>query len=626
VLVLVLAAHAPPAAALELFGVRLFGREEKPPEPGAQTYTLDFALSGGERGLEARLRSASALASQADNPPMGAAGLIARARGDYGRILNALYAAGHYGGTISIRLAGTEADALPPDADLALPTPVEIRVTAGPLYRFGAIRIGGDPPPAGGETDEDETIPAGFRPGEPARAGLVVRAERALVQRWRALGHPTAAVSRREVVADHPTRTVDVTLEVNAGREAVFGPVTVTGTERMKPGFVAYAIGIEPGARFSPDTLERARARLRRLEVFRSARITEAEAVTPEGTLPIEVNVAERKPRVFGGGASYSTLDGASLEAYWQHRNLFGEAERLRIEGRVSGIGGTDYEDYDYLAAVTYVKPAILTPDTDLTATIRGERELTESYDERSILARIGLAHRFDERLTGESAVELERSRIEDAFGINDFLVLALPTTLTFDSRDDTLDPKRGTLARGFAEPFYEFENSASAFKAEAEASAYYAFDAAGRYVLAGRVGLGTILGADREDVPADRLFFAGGGGSIRGYAYRNVGPRLPTGEVVGGTSLIEASLEFRARVTETIGVVPFVDVGQAFSEAIPFGDSDDILSEELKIGVGIGARYYTSIGPLRLDVAVPLQPEEGDPSAALYVGIGQAF
>src|SRR5690606_10184058 len=168
-------------------------------------------------------------------------------------------------------------------------------------------------------------------------------------------------------------------------------------------------------------------------------------------------------------------------------------------------------------------------------------------------------------------------------------------------------------------EPFYEFNYGNAAVRFTAEGRAYYGFDAEDRVVIAGRLKIGSIGGAPIDEVAPDKLFFAGGGGSVRGYAYRNIGIETPNG-VVGGRSLIEGSAELRARVTDSIGVVSFVDAGYVGADTFPQ------FSEDLRLGVGGGLRYLTGLGPIRLDAAVPLDPRSGDPDFAFYVGIGQAF
>ncbi|WP_161142119.1 BamA/TamA family outer membrane protein [Propylenella binzhouense] len=601
------------------FFSRLFGREEPEPVPDAQPYTLDFKVTDAD--LEKTLQAASNLYSERDRPPPGTTGLLARARGDYGRLLAALYREGRYGGTITILVDGRPPDSIPIDATLPDPAPVTVTVDPGPLFTFGKVRIEGAPQTVDPREEEAnlDLSDLEIEPGAPARSGRILSAEQRVVTVWRQRGHPKAEIASREVVADHRTNTVDVTIVAEPGPEAPIGAVTVTGTRRMVPEFVVRQTGLKPGEPYDPDTLDKAKKRLLKLQVFSSVSIQEAEFLDELGRLPVNFALAERKRRVFGAGASYSTVDGATVETYWMHRNLFGRAESLRLEAEVSRLGSQSYDQLGYRVGATFVKPGIFDPDTDLNVSAEAKQDTLESYQERSARGEIALAHQFSDALTGKAGIAVERSRFDDAFGISNYLLVSLPAQLTFDSRNDKLNPTKGINAAIAAEPFHDLRSDATAILLDATAASYLSIDADDRFVLAGRIGLGTIAGADLREVPADRRFYLGGGGSIRGYAYRNVGPRIGD-EVTGGLSYWEASLELRARVTNTIGIVPFVDAGASFEDAIPdFG-------EKTFVGAGIGLRYHTPIGPIRVDVARALTPQEGDPNFALYIGLGQAF
>ncbi len=619
-----------PAQAFDLFGIHLWG-ERKDADADAviadpHKYTVDISAIDNKE-TKKLVEGASSLIADEDKPASGAAGLLAKARGDYRRILGALYADGRYGGTISIKVGGKEASDIPPDATLPNPAPVTISVDPGPQFLFATARVENmAPPPIDPKDVVDRPEDQGFAPGDVARSTAIVKAERLAVDAWREQGHPKARIVSREVLADHNNNRVDATIEVDPDRRAVFGPVGVTGTERMDPEFVAFITGLQPGVEYDPDEIERARKRLSRLEVFRSARIEEAEAITSGGLLPITVAVQEQKLRRFGLGGSYSTLDGAGFEAFWLHRNLFGRAERLRFDARISGIGDQSYDpqDYSYLLGVSFTKPGVFTPDTDFISSLIGERKVLDAYTQTSVTADAGFTHVFSDELSGKVTANISKSRFDDDFfGKRDFLTAGLLGGLTYDSRDSKVDPSRGYFLEGLLSPFYEFEYGNFATKFTAEGRTYYSFDADSRFILAGRLKLGTIVGAEVSELPPDQLFFAGGGGSIRGYAYRNVGVNVTRdGEdfVIGGRSLIESSVEARIRMTETIGVVGFVDAGYVGEESFPD------FAENMRVGVGAGLRYNTGLGPIRLDFAVPLDPTDDDPDFAFYVGIGQAF
>lgn len=613
-----------PAVAFEIFGLRFFesDAEEQQVSPDAIAYEAEFVVSPEDSPAAKAVRRASELWAGREEPAASTPALLSKARNDYANILAALYAAGYYGGVISIRVDGREAADIPVDATLRAPASVAIRVETGPRFTFGAVSIENRPGAAAG----DPTLPptaeeVGLATGETARSTVVLRAEGALVDRWREKGHPKARVAERRASAIHRDRRLDVAILMDPGRFARFGPIDVTGTETMHPGFVAWYTGLEPGEPYDPDDIERARDQLRRLGVFQAMRFVEAEDITPDGLLPMTVQVSERPLRVVGFGASYSTLDGVGVEGYWRHRNLFGRAESLRIEGRISGLDSDDISNFNYLAAVTFRKPGVFTPFSDFTARVFTDRDNPDTYVAERIGGRLGLSHRPTTDLTLELAANVEGSRISEApIGNGDFLLASIPATFTYDRTDSELDPTRGWRARGRAEPFHEFQFENTGIISELTASTYVGLPPNDRVVLAFRASAGSLAGAPLDEIPANRLFFAGGGGSIRGYDYRSVGPRLPDGRVTGGRSYFTGSAEARVSVTDTIGVVPFVDFGNAFRDSFPD------FSEELRVGAGIGLRYDTGLGPLRFDVATPVDRREGDPTIAFYLGLGQAF
>nr|WP_137113521.1 autotransporter assembly complex family protein [Mesorhizobium sp. GR13] len=617
-----------PAYGFELFGIKIFGKDKPDPSEDVigepQHYAVTFNVSGEDSALKKKLESASTLVKDDEKPASGAAGLLAKARGDYRRLLSTLYGEGRYGGTISITIDGKEAADLPPDTQLPDPAAVVVTIDPGPLFHFGEANIVNPAPPAQHHNDE-VPLPAneGYATGEIARSGTILRAEALTVEAWRQQGHAKAKAIDRRVEAAHDRDVVDATVGADPGPVTYYGDVSVSGAERMDPAYVAYMTDLSRGKEFDPDDLERANKRLSKLEVFRALRIEEGAELGPGGSLPISVIVQERLPRRFGVGANYSTIDGAGFEAYWMHRNLFGRAERLRFDAKVAGLGPTvDPAELTYRAGVTFTKPGVYTPDTDFIASLIGEREVLDTYTRNAVTAQAGFTHMFTNELQGKLFGVASRSQFEDdVFGKRDFMTIGMLGGLTYDSRDNPADATHGIFLDGTIEPFYEAEYGNFATRFQGEARGYLGFGEDRPFVLAGRVKLGSIVGADSAELPPDKLFFAGGGGSVRGYGYRTIGvPVAGTNEVIGGRSLIEASAEIRAKVTDSIGVVGFIDAGYVGEESFPNFD------EDLKLGAGAGLRYYTGLGPIRLDLAVPLDRGPDDPSVAFYVGIGQAF
>lgn len=615
-----------PAGAFELFGIQFFGgsgsEDAEAVIADPRTYTLTFE-TGADGALDAALRGASNLWGDREQPASGVPGLLAKARGDYARLTAALYNQGYYGGAISILVDGREASTIPPDANLAEPATIAVRVNPGRQFTFGAISIRNRAPLA--ISDDDHVDPPeelGLRTGEVARASVITRAEQALIEAWRQQGYAKAAIAARDVVADHPTGTLEVTITIAPGQYATIGTVSVEGTERMNPDFVVRQTGLVPGQEYDPDDIARARQRLARLDVFRSLRLEAAESIRADSALPYTIVVQEQALRRFGIGATLSTIDGLGIEGFWLHRNLFGEAERLRLDAKIAGIGfPVDTAEFDYAFGGTFTKPGIFTPDTDFIAAIGAERTVLPLYTETSAHGRVGFSHLFSDQLSAEAGLAFRHSYFENdlTFGNRNFTTVGAYGVATYDGRDSNLDPTRGWYLSGTLDPVYELEYDNAIVRATIEARTYFAFDPEANYILAGRVKAGALAGPALAEIPPQMLFFAGGGGSVRGYGYRSIGVDDGMGGVTGGRYLLEASLEARAKFTDDWGGVAFVDGGYVAADTFPGLD-------QLRLGAGLGLRYYTALGPLRLDVAIPLNKRPGDPDYALYVGIGQAF
>jgi len=616
----VVLATTSPSAAFQIFGWRFF-EPETPQELGIVDplyYTVTLQVEGGDAELTKAMNAASALVNDVKTPVSGSLGLLTKARGDWKQLVAALFEHARYDGLVNIRIAGQSIENLPPDAVFGDgPVPVSIVIDPGDKYVLGEVALRGD---AANLSPAD----FGLVPGGDAASLTILRAERDVIRRLKDEGHPLAQLGKREVIADHPSRTVEVTLSVEAGPVADYGPTSVQGTNTMDPEFTAYMAGLPEGQRYSPEEIDDARDRLMALGVFNSVAVREAAALNAAGEIPIDVTVTERKMRYFGFGATYSSTDGGGIEGYWGHRNLFGQAESLRLEGAISGVGRdsdlTNAGELDYNAAIMFEKPGVLGPPSKFTAKLRTVFEHPDAYDRFAVGGSIGLTYDINKVHSLSAGLSIDFSRITDAFVTDkDYLLVSLPLQYVFDNRDDKLNPTKGFRALGFAEPTYDMLNGNTFLKMRAEGSTYLALDSADRMILAGRLAGGSIVGASLEDVPADRRFYAGGGGSVRGYAYQGVGPKDADGVPIGGLSYAEGSLEARLAITDTIGIVPFVDAGTVSLDELP--DFSDV-----KVGAGVGLRYLTPFGPLRIDAAIPLNKGEGDPSFGIYAGIGQSF
>nr|HPR08805.1 BamA/TamA family outer membrane protein [Denitromonas sp.] len=414
-------------------------------------------------------------------------------------------------------------------------------------------------------------------------------------------------------------KAVDVHFKVDPGPPAVYGWVGVSGAPTLDHQTVLEQSKLTPGRRFRPSDLKRARDRLVKMPSVESVRIVEGRSVDAGGGLPVNLEVIERKPRYFGATASVSTTDGAEVEAHWGHRNFFGQGEHLRVEGTVSRIGSEDISQLEFDAAAIYTKPGILDVDTDLFSEFRVTREHPDAYESMDGGVKVGLARVFNPNLSGSIALAAKFSRVDDAFGTSDYLLVSLPVEAAYDTRDNRVDATRGVSISGALIPTADTISGATFVKSEFHAAAYRSLDGDGRAVLAGRVSAGSVAGASLADVPASTRFFAGGGGSVRGYEYRSLGPTID-GEVIGGLGYVGATAELRLRVSDSFGLVPFIDFASVTDKAWPSLDGD------YYVGAGLGLRYYTALGPLRIDVATPLTECDNNPTVAVYVGLGQSF
>jgi translocation and assembly module TamA len=610
-------ADSRPGTAFELFGIKLWNSasdKEDAQIVDPLRYSVTVDAPGADKDLQKALENASALKGDEERPVSGSLGLMTKARGDREQLVAALYANAYYEGIVDIAIAGRKLEDLPPDAEFSgsQPIPVSITVQPGPKFTLGNIRLEGD---AAGLLGADY----GLISGGDASSGAVLKAEARIVRALKEEGRPLAQVTGREIVADHATSTLDVTMAVSAGPVAGYGETMVEGTEAVDRDFTAYMTGLKPGRQYSPKEIDEARDRLLGLEVFNSVTLKEADKLDAAGNIPIGVQVSERKFRYFGIGGTVSNTEGLGVEGYWGHRNLFGRAEKLRIDGSISGIGSNDIGKLNYNAGIMFEKPGVIGPASKFFANLKTVYEHPDAYDRFSTKGGFGVSYELTAKQQVSAELSLDYSKITDSFGKHSYLIASVPLQYVFDNRDNKLNPTKGFRALAYVEPSYDLLNGATFVKLKAEGSAYQALDSAGAFVAAGRVALGSIVGADLQDVPADRRFYAGGGGSVRGYSYQGIGPKAADGQPIGGLSWFETSVEMRYQVTDTIGIVPFVDAGSVSVEQFP--DFKDV-----KVGAGIGLRYMTPFGPLRMDAAVPLNRDESDPRFGIYAGIGQAF
>ncbi len=578
--------------------------------PAKALDSIDFKVVGGDFPAEKALRSASLLLVAQAQGANNAQDLFATARAEYGRLLGALYAMGRYSGVIEIRIDGREAASIP-----ALDAPdtirnITLRIDPGPVFTFSKANI--FPLAAGTE------LPKAYRVGEVAQSEAISNAASAAVDGWRAIGHAKAEVTGQDITADHRAAKLAAELQVAAGPRLLFGELAVSGHKRMELNRIIKIAGLPTGEQFSPKELEDAAERLRRTGIFRSVALIEDEVVTAPDTLGITAKLLEEKPRRYSIGAEVASSEGAKLSGYWLHRNLLGGGERFKVEGEIAQIGAQS-SGVDYLLGFSIARPATLSADTTGTAFFRIGHENEADFSQDYIETGIGFTHFVSREMTARIGLEYAQYRVKYPSSNLDFRNLSLPVGINWDKRNSNTDATQGFYIDAETEPFLGFGTTDSGLKFELDARAYRGFGANDRFTIAGRFQAKSIIGANIDRLPPDFLFYSGGGGTVRGQAYQSLGfTSTVTGQRSGGTGFLGISVEMRAKVTESIGLVGFADFGQISSDGLFGGQTAS------HAGAGFGLRYATGFGPIRLDIGAPVSG--GGKTPQVYIGIGQAF
>ena len=590
------------------------GKPEAPP-------TIEYAVTlpdTDDDSLDAAIARASALEQLRESAPVDAFGLVSRALADRNNMRDALRSEGYYSGTAEITVAG-EAPNTPGLADRLTgrsePVPVVVKVDHGPQYRLDSIQVEADPPgaslAAAGET--------GLEKGGPARAQPILDAQSQMATRLRDAGHPFVDISRR-VTVDHDSHTMQVVFTVNPGTRAQFARPTVSGEERTDSALLGHVVQPLEGKVYSQKDIEETRQDLLGLGVFSTVRARAAERLNEEGRLPLAFTVLERPLHAIGFSAAYETRYGPTFSTYWEHRNLFGGAERLRLEAEVNRFGTTgDTSDTGGRLEASLRTPWFAGRNQTLTLDVAALRERLDAYDRDAFTFGALVERKVSKRLSVTLGPQIEFSRVTQDDVTTNYQLFGLLGQLRWSDVDSPLNPSRGLRAAVLVNPIYSLGEGNVFTRLRGEVSTYHDFSGDKGSILALRGVVGSIVGASFGGVPPDKRFYAGGGGSVRGYDYQSIGPRTARNEPAGGLSLVEGTVELRQRVRGPWGMAAFVDAGSVTDDPTP--DFSNV-----KVGAGLGVRYLTGIGPIRADFAVPLNKERGDAAFGFYVGIGQAF
>lgn len=554
-----------------------------------------------EKDLRTQLEAVSRTIELRDDPPATMGFLRRRAQTDVGRLLEVLNAEGYYGPKVKVEIDESQD-----------PVSVIFNIQTGPVYRLVDVRI----EPEDG-TEVKTKLPTfedlGLKLKEPARAKPIISAHAAILNYMRAEGYALVKMPQPQVVVDHSSQSVSVRYRIIPGPESRFGTTDFSGLESVKEEYLQKILPWRKGERFNAGLFTEARNRLTETQLFSVVNIIQAESLDEKGLLPITIEVKERPHRTISAGASYYTDEGFGAKFGWQHRNILKGGERFNFEAKFSEIGIS--------GETTFRKPTFCRPDQSLLASFRIAEDDTDAYLSQNTELSVLLERRIRKGMRVALGSSFRLAHVEQLGDTKEFALVSLPGLFEWDASDDPLNPSRGFKFNFKVSPYHDtVDTKLRFFKTSASLSYYLKLLEKPSIIFAARGALGSMGGASRDDIPADVRFYAGGGGSVRGYPFQTVGPLVGTSPI-GGRSLLELTGELRWRVTERIGVVSFLDGGSAFEAAFPN------FEEDLLWGVGAGVRYFTPIGPIRLDVATPLnRRDQVDDPLQVYISIGQAF
>ena len=618
-----------------LLAVTAFGSVAWAADP--QPYRVEIA-SVGNSDMNAALKATSDLVSLRGTAPVSPFGLIARARGDVDRLTTALESYGYYQCTVSIRIDGLlVSNPGLADALTALPKGTDAHVavsfTLGPQYRLRRIDIDGDLPDSARRT-------LGLAAGQPAVAAAVLAGGARMLTAVQELGYGFAKVDPPVAYEAADAPVLDLRFHVVTGPKVNIGVIRFEGLQRVHESLVRARLLLHTGDPYSPSAIERARHDLLSMGVFNQVTLVIGTAADASGGVPITFKMHERLRHAISVTAAYSSDLGGSGGVTWTDRNVFGNAEQLTVAASVINLGGSDTTGIGYDTSVKYLMPDFGRRDQSLQFAVGAIKQSLQAYDQTARTTGVTLTRKFSAMWSASIGDTTTDEQIIQESTTHFYTLFAVPLNLNFDSTklaSPLDDPRRGLRATLSVTPTLALGHpNATYIISQIKAAAYFDLNhllptAPGRTVLAARALAGLAQGAGEYSLPPDQRFYAGGSGTIRGYAYQSVGPKFADdGLPTGGTAISAAGVELRQRFGSSFGAAIFLDGGQV-------SDSIKGVAGETRIGVGAGVRYYTPIGPIRLDIAVPTKRtsiEVSSPSPQLvtdapfqvYIGLGQAF
>ncbi|MEM9616974.1 MAG: BamA/TamA family outer membrane protein [Pseudomonadota bacterium] len=559
----------------------------------AEDYAVSFTGASGD--LLDKLKILSDLEKRQRTYPTNAA-LRRAAERDTIAFADALKAAGYYSGKAGFELVpATEAEG----------AKVVFQIETGPAFKVTEYDILYRDEAEGRPT----TLADANLKAEGSAAGAALRDLQIsfLGHLWDS-GYPAAEIVARRAIANMEKGTANAVFVFASGPKANFGEVVIDGADRTHPDYIRALKTWEVGDEYERSTMVRYRDRLAATGLFSTIDISPG-APNDSGAAPIYATLDERKRRTIGAGASISTAEGVGGRLFFENRNLFRRGETARVELRAANIEQSINFDI--------VKPLPRLPGQAF-GNFEFSNETTDAFNARSIAVNGGLSKKWlEDRLETRGAVGLETSNVKADGEEERTYFISTPLSVVWNSENDLLNPTRGVQARWAVTPY---TGSDTFTQTELSARSRITFGENDLFTLASRSAVGATFGSTLDDLPRNKRFYVGGAGSVRGFGFQEAGPLDAENDPIGGLSYIEAAIEARVKVTDTIQIAGFADAGSVSSSTLPDFD------EQFFVGVGGGVRYFTPIGPIRADVAFPLNPRESDRNFQIFIAIGQPF
>ena len=578
------------------------------------SYRVQFAPSG-DAALDGLLKQTSSLVALAQKLRPAPFALIGRAQADAGQFLTVMHSLGYDAGQVEITIDGKALDDPELLAELAAAPEKQVVVVRvvpdkGAPFRVGVVVLRGLPP--------GFVPPPLVRRGDVALAVPILAAAPALQTALQNDGYAFASVGVPLAVAEPQTHTLDVTYSVTPGPRVEIGRIEFSGLKRTDTAFLRRHFALRPGQQYSATALAQARDSLLGLGVFSS--VTAIPEPVAGGAAPIMFRVVEQKRHAVSISGSYATDTGVSLSTSWEDRNVLRHAETLTLTAAANGLGGTGTTAPGYDLKGVFAKPDVWSRGQVLSLSVEGLKESLTAYNRTALLLGASLSRPVSAHVSISYGPTFTSERVAQEGVSRTYVLLQFPMGVTYNSTDNLLEPTRGVNAALTVTPSAGVVGDAHPFVIlQGQAASYVPVEADGRGIVAVRVMAGSVQGAVPLQLPPDQRFYAGGSGTVRGYGYQTIGPLFADDTPQGGAAMDAVNLEFRQHVWGNFGVVPFVDAGQVSGSSTPFTGT-------LRVGAGLGLRYYTGIGPIRFDVAAPLTRTAGSGGFALYVGLGEAF